>query len=785
MTDQRWEQARELFLDLADRPEGQRRDELARLERTDLELAAQIRGLLHHDLGPSAPVADERPTRFGPYEAIRLIGAGGMGEVFVARRADGEYDREVAVKLLRRGTANEEWVRRFLRERQTLARLDHEYIAGLLDGGTTETGEPYLVMEYVDGEPADVFAKRLELRGRLELFVRIGRAVEHAHERGFVHRDLKPSNILVRPDGTPRLLDFGIARPDTEAQVGATGDEPLTRTGHRLFTPQYASPEQVLGRTATQQSDIFSLGVVLYEFLCGASPWPDGDSQVALEFGICEREPFPPSRRVTGTARGRISGDLDAIVLQCLAKRPDRRYASVAELCDDIERHLAGHPIRARRTGALGRAVRFTRRRPFVPVVITLLLVALVATLLAWDAERRGERRRGELAAAISDRIASARARWAGGNQEGAHQELDAAMLAVLELPGRGQLEAEVLVQKAVFANLQSEWSTALAHLDRARPLLAEPDGKDVPDPHVYAAMLNSYAYAYQETEPGERSLEAARVALEFARANLAPDDLYLADALVGWAEELRRDGKGEEALEALEEAVAATRRNDPKSEELSRFLNEVAIAHSRAGRYEEATAEYEEALEILAWQRGERHSSFPKVRINLGTTFFRQGRFEEAKEQYELSLEGSISSGLELHAAVNRTYLARIHSREGDQEAAEAAAIEALDTCERLGVESHADRARCVLGMVQARTARLAEARTTLAAVLLEEKTKNLGPELEADARHALGALLQDEGEEDVALPHLERALELKLEQLGPAHEDCVDLAARLGREG
>ena len=338
---------------------------------------------------------------------------------------------------------------------------------------------------------------------------------------------------------------------------------------------------------------------------------------------------------------------------------------------------------------------------------------------------------------------------------------------------------------------MERDWSTALAHLDRARPLVEELErgggtaAEGAFDPRVHAALLNSYTYAYQESEPGERSLEAAGKALEYARAHLPPDDLYLADALVGWADELRRAGRDAEALEALEEAVTASRLHDPRREELSRFLNELAVAHSRAGRFEEAISEFEESLAILAWHRGERHPSFPKVRLNFGTTYFRQGRYDEAREQYELSLAGSQSSGLELHAAVATYYLGRIDSREGDHASAEAAAREALDTCERLGVESHADRARSLLGIVQARTGRLEEARATLAPVLVEEKASLLGGELEAEARYALGALLYDEGEVDAARPHLERALELELERLGPTHEICMDLTRRLASEG
>ena len=785
MSDPGWEQVRELFLDLAELGEDERGRELARLAERDPELAGRVEDLLRHDrdegdatvLRTRPPVLRARPTRFGPYEAVRLIGRGGMGEVYVARRADGEYDREVAVKLLREGTANQDVVARFLRERQALARLDHEYIARLLDGGTTETGEPYLVMEYVEGEPADVFASRLELRERLELFVRIGRAVTHAHERGFVHRDLKPSNILVREDGTPRLLDFGIARVVPEAHTGTDAGEPLTRTGFRLFTPQYASPEQVQGETATAQSDVFALGVVLYGFLCGRGPWPETANQLELELCIVQRDPSPPSRHVTGTTRSRISGDLDAIALQCLAKRPRDRYASVAELCDDIERHLAGLPILARRTSVFGRAVRFSRRRPAVPVIGALLIVALVATVSRWQSEARAQRQREELASSISGRIAAARTLFSDGRSDEAIAELETAILALDELPGEVELLAEALVERAVCANLSSDHGAALALLERAGPIL---DEVEAPDPRLRAKFLLSTSYARQQLEPGDASLEAARAALEHARESLEPSDPLYADALLGWAAELQRTGRPDEALAALGEAVHRIREADPKTEQLNRFLNEYAIALSRSGHYDEAIAAYEESLEIIAWHRGERHPSFPKVRLNLGTTYFRQGRLKEAKEQYESSLAGARLAELDLHVAVNLQYLGRIHSREGDQEAAEAAALEAREICERIGVEVHANRARCLLGIVYARSDRADEARELLVPLFAEPEPAWLRADFEAVARRELGELLDGAS----ARPHLERALALERDELGLPEERWADLAARLDEE-
>ena len=711
--DDHWEEARELFLDLAELPAEERARALEELAARDPALASRVRDLLRHDREETGPPPPP-PARFGPYEVVRPLGRGGMGEVFVARRADGEYEREVAVKVLQAGAASEELVQRFLRERQTLAQLDHEYVADLLDGGTTEDGVPYLVMEYVDGEPADVFAARLPLRERLELFIRIGQAVAHAHERGFVHRDLKPSNILVRPDGTPRLLDFGIARPDETRATTDPASEPLTRTGHRLFTPEYASPEQVHGLVPTARSDVFALGVLLYGFLTDARPWPSSGTLHELERAICEEEPAAPSRRLTGTASRRLSGDLDAIVLQCLEKEPPRRYASVAALCDDLERHLAGEPITARRTGVLVRAARFVRRRPAVPIAAGLLAVALVAAWFAWRADRDVGRSREKLVAAIEGRIATSRRRQAERDLVAARAELDAALAALREIPDVPRLEGTVLTELAVVANLGQEWEQGIAWVERARPLLEE--AGDV-DAITRARLLNSYAYAVHRTGTEEESERAARAAIAYTRSALPPGHVLRVDALLNLVDEFRARRDYASALAVIADAVEESRDHDPKSEALSRLLNTQAILLASVGRAEEAVEGYREAMELLAWHRGERHPAFLRIRLNLGIALFESGRFDEALVEHERSLEAARREGEAGFVASNLHSLGKVRlARGGDDDLprAEAAVAEALEIRERLDAGAHTERTRALLALVLARTGRADEVRRT-----------------------------------------------------------------------
>ncbi|NNE35492.1 MAG: serine/threonine protein kinase, partial [Rhodothermales bacterium] len=296
----------------------------------------------------------------GPYRIVSELGVGGMGAVYLAERSDGEFEQQVALKLIKRGMDSEQILRRFRSERQILARLQHPNIARLLDGGITAEGQPYFAMEYVEGEPIDRYCDdhRLTIDQRLALFQDVCRAVLHAHANLVVHRDLKPSNILVTSNGNVKLLDFGIAKLLSESDEAAQ-----TRTGAAVMTPEYASPEQYLRAPVGTSTDIYSLGVILYELLAGHRPFEIvPGTEVSSMKDVLEKEPERPStafsRRSTDVtthktvslARGtqpdrlrrRLSGDLDVICLKALRREVDRRYKSVDGLVEDIRRHLAG-----------------------------------------------------------------------------------------------------------------------------------------------------------------------------------------------------------------------------------------------------------------------------------------------------------------------------------------------------------------------------------------------------------------------------------------------------------
>ena len=320
--------------------------------------------------------------RIGPYSIVRELGRGGMGAVYLAERADGQYQHRVALKLIKRGMDTEQVLTRFRSERQILASLDHPNIARLLDGGSTDQGLPFFAMEYIDGEPIDTYAGRagLSVEDRLRLFLQVCGAVAYAHQNLVIHRDIKPLNILVTSEGTPKLLDFGIAKV-----LHPGGEETSTVTSMRLLTPEYASPEQVEGRHATTVSDVYALGVVLYELLTGRSPYRlrSRTPQEVVE-AVRTTDPERPSQAGDDEkVRRRLRGDLDTILLTALRNRHHRRYQSVEQLGADVRRHLEGMPVLARPDTFGYRAGKFVRRHRVPVAAGSLVVLALVAGTVA------------------------------------------------------------------------------------------------------------------------------------------------------------------------------------------------------------------------------------------------------------------------------------------------------------------------------------------------------------------------------------------------------------------
>src|SRR5271154_6527761 len=398
---EKWDQVKELFALALERVPEQRSSFLREACAGDDSLRTEIESLLSSFDGaatfledcPAADLLSAQSSamagkRIGAYRILREIGQGGMAVVYLAERADDQYRKRVAIKMLKPGTKQDEILRRFRNERQALAALDHPSIVRLLDGGSTEEGSPYLIMEFVDGARIDEYcdANKLSIAERLQLFRAVCLAVQYAHETLVIHRDLKPSNILITKEGRVRLLDFGIAKV---LNPQLFSDTKLTRTDWRPMTPEYASPEQLRGASVAKTTDIYSLGVLLYELLTGHRPHRFGhDSALEIERRRYHEEPEKPSVAVRtidemasreGSTRTVITpqlvaearatrpeelprclrGDLDTIVMKAIRTEPEHRYASAEEFSQDIGRHLSGLPIKARKPTFLYRSGKF------------------------------------------------------------------------------------------------------------------------------------------------------------------------------------------------------------------------------------------------------------------------------------------------------------------------------------------------------------------------------------------------------------------------------------------
>lgn len=396
-----------IFNEAQDAPEDTRGVLISARSNGDLALEAEVWSLLKaceeaeqvtvsrmREVGPRGEGSDAE-RRIGVYQVDRLLGRGGMGAVYLAHRADGHFRQDVAIKLIDLPLATDLFRERFRQERQILAGLQHPYIARLLDGGVTEQGDPYLVMEYVAGVPINLFCDQhnLSLAQRIELFLRVCEAVQFAHQNLVVHRDLKPDNILVAEDSTPRLLDFGTAKllsPD----LSNPGSE-FTREGYQSFTPQYASPEQVLGNPIATASDTYSLGVLLYLLLTGALPYELKQLTTAEMIRVvCEEPPRRPPEAKKPWQK--LDADLEAIVMKALRKEPLDRYLTAEQMATDVRAWLEGRPVGARRGTLRYRAQKFARRHKLGLAGVVLLLLTLAGGVagVLWQARRANQERR-------------------------------------------------------------------------------------------------------------------------------------------------------------------------------------------------------------------------------------------------------------------------------------------------------------------------------------------------------------------------------------------------------
>ncbi len=632
-------------------------DELRREVEALLVDAGTAGELLERPVGPRAGPTLEQ--RIGPWRLVSELGRGGMSVVFLARRADGAYRQEAAVKLLFQSAFAPDLERRFRTERQILAGLAHPNIAHLLDGGTTEDGTPYLVMERVEGKHLDRYCDghRLGLRRRLEIFLTVCATVQHAHRNLVVHRDLKPSRVLVTGAGEPKLLDFGIAKL-LDPQPPGEPTEPTAAWARRL-SPHYASPEQVRGENVTTASDVYSLGVVLYQLLSGELPHRfDGLAPARIEKIISTRRPPAASTVLTAEAaaarngtvqhlRRRLAGDLDAIVLKALRPEPMERYGSAEQLAEDLRRHLAGLPVGARRGTLRYRTGKFLRRHRWAALagaIVGIMALAFVFSTLHQNrlitaqqelalAQRDAAEREREKARRLSNLLSGvfevADPGGAGARTFSARELLDQAKPRILEeLAEEPELRALTLDRLGgIYRNLgdfeeaEELLATALA-LQRRHLPVGHPDTADTLND---LSILRHFQGEYADC------VAAAQEALDIRRAHADAAGEPAAESLYFLSICLHGTGRFEEAEAAAVESLQIRRRLPRNEPMIAQSLNQLGQVKIALGDLASAGPLYEEALAIRRQVLGESHALVAETLNDLGVLKSRLGDREQA----------------------------------------------------------------------------------------------------------------------------------------------------------
>ena len=780
----RWERLQRLFHQAQALPEDQRAAFVATACPDDLPLRGELRRLLaaassdsdtvRAAIGGAAASLIETSAqgrigrRLGPWRLVAHHADGGMGAVYRAERADGEYQQQVAVKLLNPAYATDDAKARLSAERRILARLEHPHIARLLDGGSTDDGVPYLVMEFVDGEPIDAWCDRhgSSTAQRLRLLAQVCRAVEHAHRNLVVHRDLKPSNILVDGQGQPRLLDFGIAK--------LLDDSPgVTRTGERVLTPSHASPEQITGGPVTTATDVYALGVLIYDLLAGKPPYGGGDTPAAtLARQIVETQPPRPSTAVTGGSSRRLAaarergerltaerlarelaGDLDNIALMALRKEPERRYTSAAALAEDIDRCLAHLPVRARPDTLGYRSSKFLRRhRVAVPVTAVALVMALGgAAAFTWQLADERDR---ALAAEASARSAAA---FTASVLENTSAARDAAR----------EVSVQTVLERAT-ARVGSELSD---------------------EPEVATRMRLAIATAFHSWGAYDEALQALQPALDEARARGPAGERDLAEVLTLLGTVTHDLGQMQTSLDWTRQAEAVWRRVGNAAEQAS-ALSDLALALNGLRLRTEAEPVFRDALAKMREAHPGDHDDIAWLLNNLAWGLHAMGRLDEAQPLYEEAVAMQRRMGTALvDRSQTQNNLAGLYYDRGEMDRAEQLWREVLAQFESVyGAGGHAAVARGqnLLAVVAIDRGQF-DAALQLTGQALATNVRLLGENHRwtATTLQSHGVALLRAGQLDEAERHLLQAQAIRRDLLPPAHAGHVGSFLGLARLG
>ena len=565
------------------------------------------------------------PSSIGPYRILRLLSTGGMGEVYEAEVSETVPPRRVAIKVIRRELTSPEVIRRFGVERHSLSRLDHPNIAHLLDGGTTEDGAPYLAMEFVEGERIDEFCEhqRCSIDQRLRVFLRVCEAVQYAHGQLIVHRDLKPDNILVTPDGTPTLLDFGIAKLLDPVHAASLPGQ--TRPGVNLFTPEYASPEQTEGREVTTASDVFSLGVLLYVLLTGHRPFTGESTSSPVGSPRVAWEPPEPSRREihiatpegVRRARRRLRGDIDTIILKALERDPRRRYFSVEQFAEDLRRHLNHLPIQARPAPAMRRVSKFLRRNRVLVGTVTVVTLGLVVGLIVAVHQMREAQK-----------------------EKARNENVNTFLTDMLGYsnplrPLSGSPRTATIMEDA---------------LDDAARRLESEEFSDQPELRIQLERILGDAFGHQ----GRYDLmyQHYRKYIQLSSEHPGITGVEMLDTQALWAMELFAQGRLPESEDLFRRTLPAMRlaaaRGDIKRDLFAGALNNFGCLRRTQGDSKEAEASFREVLSMGPVFNPDTYVIASVTRATLASVLADQGRFQEALATAREAVEESHREGID-----------------------------------------------------------------------------------------------------------------------------------------
>ncbi len=766
MNPERWKKIQDLFLEARQYAPDKRAGFLKKACGDDHDLYREVYSLLESDQAEFSPL-DQSPLmeieralshtgqRAGAYRILKEIGRGGMGSVYLAEREDGQFSQKVALKVINPGMDSNQVLKRFQIEREIMARLQHPNIARLLDGGITQNGLPFFTMEYVDGVPIDKYCheNRLELHERLMLVIEVCKAVQYAHQNLIIHRDLKPGNILVEKDGTVKLLDFGIAKlvnPDLDFEGAAV----LTKTGMRVMSPGYASPEQIRCEPISISSDIYSLGAVLYELLTGVLPYDlTGLSLTEIENMVCETDVEKPSRRLESAPADnndpnrqkrigrKLKGDLDVICLKAMQKEPDRRYHSAEQFGEDIRRHLSGIPIMARKDTVGYTTAKFVRRNrgKLIAAVTAFIIVTFLTGF--YTIRLAEERNLARKEALVSTQVTNFLMSLFRVSDPGQSRGEDITAPELLER-GSSRIEYELQGQPEIQARLMhvlGEVYYTLGMYERSRELTqkaldygVEAMGPDDPEIANYMLLLSWLLDMNSELDSAEI---LAQNALEINRRHFDENSLDVAKNYHDLAMILRHKGEFE-AADTLYRKALAIKKSIPGIDpsETAHTLNHLARLLYQTGDYEGSKPIYQEALQIREDQYGWDHPETMASMAGLASVLTRLGELEQAELLYRKSLKSvEKTSGTE-HPYYGELQgsLATVLRKKGDFAEAERLYRASLQNHRAAFPEGHRKTSNPLLG---------------------------------------LGVVMTETGRYSEAVPYLEEALELRMNSFGEDH--------------